>query len=219
MDSTRKILIADDDAVTRKMLVFFLEKAGFEVIVCHNGLEAWEALITSGARLAILDWIMPGVSGVELCRQLRARSGQPYVYMILLTIKSNQQDLAEAFNSGADDFLIKPINQDLLMHRIQIGQNILSREHLWERKVNSLEQMNLDLATRRKLIPICAYCKKVKNDHEHWQQVESYLHEQAGINFTHGVCPECLGELVDPDNSPSGQELSSRKKAFSGFRD
>ncbi|MGH9703486.1 MAG: response regulator [Candidatus Acidiferrales bacterium] len=91
-----RVLIADDDPVSRRMLQAFLEKWSYEVVVAENGSHAWELFGSEEApRLAILDWMMPGMTGVEICQQVRARPGRPYVYILLLTARGQKEDLLE----------------------------------------------------------------------------------------------------------------------------
>src|ERR1051326_1184758 len=104
-----RILIADDDPVSCRLLDGLLHKWGYQVIVAHNGTEAWEMLQADQApRIALLDWMMPGLDGLEICRRVRARSSHPYVYVMLLTANDKVGNLMGGLESGADDYLTKP---------------------------------------------------------------------------------------------------------------
>jgi sigma-B regulation protein RsbU (phosphoserine phosphatase) len=121
-----KILIADDDAITRRLLETILSKWGYEVQIAQDGDEAWAALQGEGApKLAILDWMMPGLDGVEICRRARQRMDSPYVYMMLLTSKIRKEDIIEGMDAGADDYLTKPFNRHELEVRLRAGLRIL----------------------------------------------------------------------------------------------
>jgi two-component system cell cycle response regulator len=121
-----KVLIADDDPVSRRMLQAFLEKWSYKVVVAENGAHAWELFGREDApRLAILDWMMPGMTGVEVCQQVRARPGRPYVYILLLTARGLKEDLLEGMNAGADDYLSKPFDPKELKARLQVGGRIV----------------------------------------------------------------------------------------------
>jgi len=121
-----RILVADDDSVTRKLLERHLKQWGHEVVGCADGAEAWEALQqTDAPRLAILDWMMPVMNGVDVCAKVRDLDVQPYVYIILLTSKSAREDILEGLESGADDYIVKPFDPNELRVRIRSGQRIV----------------------------------------------------------------------------------------------
>jgi len=121
-----RVLIADDDLVTRRLLTAALTKWGYEVTPADNGDEAWQVLQAVDApRLAILDWMMPGMNGVDLCRKLRGRGADQYTYILLLTGKSTKQDVIDGLDSGADDYLTKPFDTQELKVRLRTGQRLL----------------------------------------------------------------------------------------------
>jgi two-component system, cell cycle response regulator len=122
-----KILIADDEATNRQLLSAGLRKLGYKVEVTTNGEEAWAALQRAdAAELAILDWMMPGMTGPEICLKLRGRENAPYVYVILLTGMSELKALVEGLESGADDFIAKPFRIPELYARLRSGQRVLN---------------------------------------------------------------------------------------------
>jgi len=121
-----KVLIAEDDPVSRRLLRTTLTKWGHEVTVCADGVQALRALqATDAPRLAILDWMMPEMDGVQVCRELRKRDEEPYIYILLLTAKSQREDLVEGMNAGADDYLTKPFDPHELRVRMRSGMRIL----------------------------------------------------------------------------------------------
>ena len=124
-----RILVADDDSLSTMILSRNLEAIGHEVVIAVDGESAWELIRSEPFRLVISDWMMPGVSGIELCRRVRARSdGSPYTYFILLTARSEQDDKLEAYDAGADDFLAKPFDRRELLARISAAQRILAMQ-------------------------------------------------------------------------------------------
>ena len=124
-----KILIADDDAVSRRLMERMLQQGGYEVITAANGREAAkELLCRNGPRLALMDWMMPELDGPDICRQLRNRHEQPYVYITLLTSKQSREDIVAGLEAGADDYLIKPCDYEELKARLRTGQRILELE-------------------------------------------------------------------------------------------
>jgi PAS domain S-box-containing protein len=121
-----KLLVADDDAIWRRILQAIISKRGFETVVATNGAEAWKALQGDDApQLAILDWMMPELDGIELCRMLRERERQPYTYLILLTAKAERADIVEGLRAGADDYLTKPFDPEELFARIRTGERVV----------------------------------------------------------------------------------------------
>ncbi|MGH9863924.1 MAG: response regulator, partial [Candidatus Acidiferrales bacterium] len=121
-----KILIAEDDPVSRRLLEAFLRKWGYAVVAVAKGDDAWALLEAEDPpRLAILDWMMPGIEGIEICRRVRERSGRPYTFMILLTARGQKQSLLAGMKAGADDYLSKPFDAEELRARLQVGERIL----------------------------------------------------------------------------------------------
>jgi two-component system, cell cycle response regulator len=134
-----KILIADDEALSRRLLEKTLERAGYEVIAVENGRAAVRQLCQSdGPRLALLDWVMPEIDGPGVCREVRRQQEDSYVYMVLLTSKEAKEDIVTGLESGADDYLTKPFNVDELKARLRTGERIL---HLEGRLVEAREMM------------------------------------------------------------------------------
>jgi len=134
-----KILIADDDALSRRLLEKALERAGYEVLAVENGKQALDLLCKlDGPRLALLDWMMPEIDGPGVCRAVRTRSEQAYIYMVLLTSKGSKEETVLGLESGADDYLTKPFNAEELRARLRVGERILLLE---DRLVEARENM------------------------------------------------------------------------------
>ena len=180
-----KILAVEDDAVARTVLRQALQKLGHEVIEAKDGREAWASMEAEPVRVIVSDWMMPQLSGLELCRRLRARAGEEYVYFILITANSaDSTNRIEAADAGVDDFLSKPLNVEELWMRLRVAERILQ----FATQVRLLEE----------LLPICSYCKKIRDDQNYWQQMESYINERTGSEFSHSVCPDCVVRVVQP---------------------
>jgi two-component system, cell cycle response regulator len=144
-----KILAAEDNLVFQSMLRTMLTKWGYDVTMARDGTEAWEALQSEDSpRLAILDWMMPGMDGVEVCRRIRAADREPYVYVLLLTARTDSQDLVEGMDAGADDYLTKPFNAHELRVRLRAGRRILDlQEELLQAREALREQATHDSLT------------------------------------------------------------------------
>jgi two-component system cell cycle response regulator len=124
-----KILIADDEPVSRRMLQGLLTKWGYDVVSAEDGKAAWEHLNAPDApRIALLDWMMPGLHGVDVCREMRAHRPEPYTYILLLTAKDAKESVVEGLESGADDYLTKPFHPQELKARLRVGRRLLELE-------------------------------------------------------------------------------------------
>ena len=128
MAESIKVLIAEDNNVSRKILERNLEEWGYDVIIAEDGKEAWASLQNQDIRMAILDWMMPKMSGLEICRKVRENEKDHYTYLILLTAKGEQEDVVEGLTAGADDYVTKPFNRHELSARLQTGRRIIKLE-------------------------------------------------------------------------------------------
>jgi len=181
-----KILAVEDDPVARAVLRQALLHLGHEVIDAKDGAEALRKLEKESVRLIVSDWVMPEVDGLELCRAVRNRVNADYVYFILLTSREADVDnQREAIEAGVDDFLTKPLNLQEIWMRLRVAERILR----YATEVRQLEAF----------LPICGYCKKVRDDQNYWQQIESYINERTGTDFSHSVCPDCYQRVVIPE--------------------
>jgi two-component system, cell cycle response regulator len=150
-----RVLVADDDPVTRRLLEASLTSWGYAVEVAHNGTEAWNALaLGDGPTLAVLDWVMPGLDGPELCRRLRAQHDGRYIYILLLTAKADKRALLEAFDAGADDYVAKPFEIDELQARLRSGKRILHLEE--ELRIRATHDVLTGLWSRRAILEMLA---------------------------------------------------------------
>jgi len=137
-----KVLIAEDDLISRRLLEAILIKRGYDVVVACDDEEVWRVFQEKNApRLAILDWMMPGIDGVDVCRRIRAKRDVPYVYIILLTAKNRKEDIAEGFDAGADDYVTKPFNARELCARVQVGVRMLDLQNSLEEYVERLKEL------------------------------------------------------------------------------
>jgi DNA-binding response OmpR family regulator len=192
-----RLLIAEDAAVCRLLLRELLTGRGYDVVVTVDGDQAWEELQRGDAPpLAILDWEMPGLSGPELCRKVRALPNALPPYLILLTGHDRPEDAAAGLESGANDYLTKPFHEGELAARLAVAVRTLELQHSLAQRVRELEQALADVKRLRGMLPICAWCKKIRNDQNYWQQVEEYVSQHADVSFSHGICPTCYEREV-----------------------
>jgi sigma-B regulation protein RsbU (phosphoserine phosphatase) len=198
MNSTlNRVLVAEDHQVSRHLLERNLQNWGFEVISAQNGKEAAEILDGPDApALAILDWMMPQMDGVEVCQSVRRHTDRPYIYLLLLTAKSQKDEIAAGLDAGADDYVIKPFDPDELRARLKVGQRVVELERTLEKRVQDLEVALADVRKLKSLLPICMYCKSIRDDGDYWREIDEYIYRETGTDFSHGICPACMAKLA-----------------------
>lgn len=195
--SVTRILVADDDPVSLRILERTLEKWGHGVVVARDGKEAWQLLTRPGApEMAILDWMMPGMDGLTLCRRIRTEAATPTRYVILLTARNDNGDVVAGLEAGANDYVTKPFHHAELRARIRVGIRVQELQSKLADQIRNLEIALKQVKKLQGLLPICMYCKRIRKDEDYWQQLESYISENSEAEFSHGICPECYGKLL-----------------------
>jgi DNA-binding response OmpR family regulator len=190
-----KILIAEDDRISRRLLEMTLQRLEFEVVLTENGAQALEVLNgPDPPPLAVLDWTMPEMDGVQVCQAIRAQTREKYTYILFLTARGQKKDIITALESGADDYLIKPFDPQELRSRLQVGLRVLKLEAALAGKIEELEAAMQHVKTLQGLLPICMYCKKIRDDTDAWHRLEPYIEQHSEAMFTHSVCSECREE-------------------------
>jgi CheY-like chemotaxis protein len=192
-----KILVAEDDRVSRRMLETILSEWGYTVIAVGDGLAAWQTLLRDDTvELALLDWLMPGIDGREVCRRVRNLANPRPAYLILLTARRGREDVVAGLCGGADDYITKPFDLGELEARLQVGRRVLDLQRNLASRVRQLEEALRQVKQLRGLLPICMYCKKIRDGENYWEQVEEYLQAHSDATFTHGICPHCYDSIV-----------------------
>lgn len=194
-----RVLISEDDAVSRRILERLLCKWGHEVTTTMDGEAAWDVLRQPGApALAILDIMMPGLDGLEVCRRLRQSPNQNPTYVILLTANTGVREIVKGIEAGADDYLTKPYASEELRVRVQVGARIAELQTNLTGRVDELEVALAHVKQLEGILPICSYCKKIRHDVDKWQDLESYVSGHTQAEFSHGICPNCYETSVKP---------------------
>jgi sigma-B regulation protein RsbU (phosphoserine phosphatase) len=179
-----KILTADDDEIARRILTKTLKSLGHEVVETRDGQEAWAEYRLHHFHLVISDWMMPVLNGIEFTKLVRSEIRQKYTYVIMLTSLEGKGRYLEGMEAGADDFINKPFDKETLAARLRVAERILNLQA----EVKQLEG----------LLPICSYCKKIKDDEQKWQHMETYISKRTEANFSHGICPDCYEKHMLP---------------------
>jgi DNA-binding response OmpR family regulator len=195
-----KVLVAEDDAVSRYVLEAMLENWGYDLVLASNGTEAWEALqVENPPRLALFDWVMPDLDGLEICRRIREQRPNDPLYIILLTGRAAKHNIVEALEAGADDYVIKPYAREELRARVAVGARLIELQNDLAQRVRQLQDALSQVKQLQGILPICSHCKKVRADKDYWQQVESYVSEHTAARFSHSICPDCFEAVVKPE--------------------
>jgi sigma-B regulation protein RsbU (phosphoserine phosphatase) len=198
-----RILVADDEPVSQFALVRTLEQWGHTAELANDGLEACLRLTAADPpTLGILDWMMPGLDGIEVCQRVRAARLRVDPYLIMLTTRSSREDLVEGLRAGADDYMVKPFDRVELQARLQVGIRVVNLHLALADRIRELEESRAREHDLRTLMPICSYCKKICNEQAEWLMIDRYLTEH-GYEFTHAVCPDCTNAFEhDLDRNP-----------------
>jgi CheY-like chemotaxis protein len=194
-----RVLVADDEPVSRTVVGAMLKKAGYEVTFAPDGEQAWQQLTAPNPpAIALLDWEMPGLAGPEVVQLIRSRGEQAPTYVILLTSRDSSADIVAGLKAGANDYVTKPANEDELVARVNVGARVVELQLALAERVRSLEEALANVKALQTLLPMCAYCKSIRNDQNYWEKVETYFHDHSGVSFSHSYCPTCYERFVKP---------------------
>lgn len=207
-----QILIVDDDPITRKLFQGILKNQGYHnILISDSGEHALELIEKDPPDLILLDIFMPGIGGYETCKRLKTDRRTAHIPIIIVTGGPAQADevVEKSFNAGATDLITKPIRTMEFLARIKSGLTIkrnhdlladeLEKRRQAEQKNNELiKKLTTALAEIKSLkgiVPICANCKRIRDDKGYWNKIEAYIEAHSDAEFSHGVCPECSEKL------------------------
>lgn len=177
-----RILVVDDDSDMLKLTSRQVTLCGHTPIALGDSTKALETIKAEHIQVVISDWVMPDLTGLDLVRALRSDpAGGPYVYFMVLTgTKLGNINFMEAMDAGADDYMEKPVNKDLLRVRLRVAERML--------------KLGTEVNTLKDLIPVCAHCRRVRRDDQAYESLELYISKNSSVRFSHGICPECLAK-------------------------
>jgi len=193
------VLIVDDDATTRRALTMIVSRSGWNPLPVESGAAALALLGDAGGpRVALVDWMMPDLSGIELCQAVRGREAVLAPYLILVTVRSGSADVVAGLDAGADDYLVKPIDAGELRARVRVGLRTMDLRDRLVRRAHQLETALAEVRQLRSLLPTCSYCRRIRDDQDGWQSLEEYVSHHTDTKFSHGFCPDCFARYVQP---------------------
>jgi sigma-B regulation protein RsbU (phosphoserine phosphatase) len=193
------VLVADDLDINRKLLRSLLTADGYDVIDASDGTEAFQILQGATSPIVgLIDWEMPEMEGIEVCRQARALESPAPIYLILLTVRDSKQDIVAGLKAGANDYITKPFDKTELLARVGIGKQMVQLQQALTERVAELREALVNVKQLGGLLPICSYCKKIRDDQNYWTQVESYVGKHSDAKFSHSICPQCYEDIIKP---------------------
>lgn len=175
------VLVADDLEFNRMLLRGVLEQDGYEVVEAENGVAANRLAKEARPGLILLDVNMPGIDGYETCSVLRTAPETKTIPVIFITARTSTEDVVRGFKAGAVDYVGKPFQPEELLARV--------RTHI------ELRRAREEIQELRNLVPVCAWCRKIRSDEGSWETIEQYIHERGGSQVSHGICPDCMAKL------------------------
>ena len=192
------ILIVDDTPANLRLLSNMLVKQGYEVRLAPNGKLALMNAQTVPPDLILLDIMMPGLSGYEVCEQLKADPRTRDIPIIFISALDATQDKVHAFRAGGVDYVTKPLQAEEVLVRVETHLKLRELQKQLTERVRELEEALAKVNKLEGLLPICSYCKRVRDDGDYWQRVESYIEARSEALFSHGICPDCYEEHITP---------------------
>ncbi len=191
-----KILVADDDPSTRQMLMALLGKWGYGIVPTSNGEEAWQVLQhDTTIRIALLDWFMPEMTGVDLIRRIRARNIAPF-HAILLTARGGKESMLSALEAGADDFISKPFDKDMLQARLKVAVRLVELQSYLVQRVMDAEAAAQGFAVLKRFVAACSVCGRVRDLQDQWHKLDLPFAQNTGETEFQVCCPVCTVRIA-----------------------
>ena len=211
------LLIVDDMPKNIQVLAGILAKEGYQIAAAMSGVQALDLVKRVPLELILMDVNMPEMDGFEVCQRIKADRDTQGIPVIFITARTDTDDITKGFEAGAVDYVSKPFHAKELLVRVRthvaLGRAIAGLNRALENERSTRMEFEETLGKVKQLsglVPICAQCKKIRDDQGYWTQVEQYIHDHSEAEFSHGICPECM-EMLYPEL------MEARRKASGGL--
>lgn len=213
-----KVLILEDDEAQRRSLAASLADGPLEVLAAADGYEALEIVDAHAPALMVLDWEAPGLSGLEICQQVRQRNTRERPFIVMVTARDSTDAVVTAFASGVDDVVQAPYELDRMRARLGAAVRLVLRDYGLVLEKAALHGALARMHELPELVSICSGCRRVRDAEHQWEPLERYFSQQTGVQFSHGICPDCAPRLMEPKRSsgfapPPGMPRLPRRDA------
>ncbi len=222
MSKRMKVLVTDDDPEVRLMATILLKEEGYRVFGAVSGEECLNNVRLHEPDVVLLDVMLPDMSGVEVCRRIKADEGSKRTLVMLASgVRVSPDYQAEGLDGGADGYILKPFTKRELLARVQSLMRIKKTEDALLQKdreqadlIKQLQEALAEVKTLKGLIPICAWCKNIRDDEGYWERLEAYISKHTDAVFTHGICPGCYEKHKEEIERIKAEQ---QEEASSGF--
>ncbi|MCI5211110.1 MAG: response regulator [Candidatus Electrothrix sp. ATG2] len=194
-DKTQLVLIVDDIPKNLQVLGSVLKKEGYRIAFAQSGESALEYVAENKPDLILMDIMMPGMDGYEVCKRLKREPETEDIPVIFVTALGDADDEHRGFALGGVDYITKPFNLEIVKAWVKTHLQLKRKTAMLENVIKELNNTLAEIKTLQGILPICVQCKKIRNDKGYWDRVEWYMEERTDVRFSHGICPECVKKL------------------------
>lgn len=195
-----RVLVVDDNTANIDVMLTFLEMEGYEISIATSGEMALHVTAHDQPDLILLDVMMPNMDGFETCRMLKKNPKTEAIPIIFVTAKKETADIVQGFQSGGVDYISKPYRQEEVLARVKTHLQLRQLMKTQEQLIHKLNRALDEVKTLKGILPICSYCKKIRDDEGQWHQLEKYISNRSDSEFSHGICGDCYAALDEDGN-------------------
>ncbi len=211
MSEEIEILVVDDDPDILFATARVVRKAGYPVVEASSGGECLQKIRESKPDILLLDVLLPDAEGPDICRRIKGDADLKSIYVILISgVRTASDDQADGLDGGADGYIARPISNRELVARVRAMERILTAERERDRLIVRLQDALAKVKTLSGMLPLCSYCKNIRDDEGYWNQIEAYIAKHSDAEFSHSICPDCAEkhfpemDLYGPSTENSG---------------